>query len=132
MPSIAERLAALNQASAYKGNNEDKASVARAKPMNDRLATLGVNPGQAGAVNSPKNGVSGKAAFACQVQKQGTGIMSSRFMPRWCEVYASPPVLRFYTDTSATQFKSDFTCADRDRSPASCAGGHLPLSLTGT
>eukprot|EP00966_Prymnesium_polylepis_P070512 1638634-Prymnesium_polylepis.1 len=116
MPSIAERLAALNQASTYKGGNEDKASVARAKPMNDRLATLGVAPGEAAAASAPQKQqleVIGTAAYSCWVEKQGTGVMAAKFMSRWCEVYAQPPLLRFYTDAMATQYKGEFRRASR-------------------
>ena len=122
MATIKERLAALNKATGGKVDTEDKAAVARAKPMNDRLATLGVAPSavavKSGGATAPAE-VKGKPSFACWVKKQGAGIMAATFMSRWCEVYSEPPLLRFYTDAMATQFKGDFRWAPTSLPPCS-------------
>ncbi|KAL1520962.1 hypothetical protein AB1Y20_022520 [Prymnesium parvum] len=94
--TIKERLAALNKAAnKWSGDASPRQSVR--SPSNSKAA-----------VGAPK----GNAAYSCWVKKQGTGLLSAAFMSRWCEVFADPPMLRFYTEEAATSLKGEFSLED--------------------
>ena len=113
MSTIKERLAALAAASGGQAPSETAAAqkLAAAKPLNARLATLGVKPDERTKPGAAARAPAGKAAHAGWVKKQGTGIMAASFMTRWCQLYADPPLLRFFVDQAATQHKGDYELA---------------------